>query len=98
MFDVSCITFSYECGVHGNCWIYDNNELSLYTFSLIFPCAVIAFIILLFHWIFYPKQTMTIVKESTNIGKIPRVLMVRLETMKTITTKNKTFLVIQRRQ
>ena len=68
MFDVSCITFNYERGVYGNCWIYDNNKLSLYTFSLAFPCVVIAFIIFLFHWILYPKQIMTIVKESTIIG------------------------------
>ena len=68
MFDVSCITFNYECGVRGNCWIYDNNKLGLYIFSLAFPCVVIAFILFLFHWILYPKQSMTIVKESTDTG------------------------------
>ena len=64
MFDVSCITFNYECGVRGNCWIYDNNKLSLYIFSLAFPCVVIAFILFLFHWILYPKQALTIAEGS----------------------------------
>ncbi|XP_041346647.1 solute carrier organic anion transporter family member 4C1-like [Gigantopelta aegis] len=42
MFDVSCITFNYECGIRGNCWIYDNNKLGLYIFSLAFPCVTMA--------------------------------------------------------
>ncbi len=59
--DSGCVYVQYECGQLANCWVYDNNLLSVraYVFCTVGVAACIVCTIL--SWIFYPpvgfKQT-----------------------------------------
>lgn len=57
IFDTSCIYWQEECGRRGNCWVYNNNSISVRAFflSLFGVAANTVFMILC--WIFFPPVT-----------------------------------------
>ena len=54
--DAACVEWEYNCGVRGNCWIYDNNKLSRNAILLCLPFAVLSAIFLLMALITYPAN------------------------------------------
>ena len=56
LFDASCVKWQGECGRRGNCWVYDNWNLSIYAASFGIPCMAVAAVLLFFAWLTYPKQ------------------------------------------
>ena len=56
LFDASCVKWQGECGRRGNCWVYDNGQLSIYAASFGIPCMAVAAVLLFFAWLTYPKQ------------------------------------------
>lgn len=55
LFDASCILWEEECGRRGNCWLYDNDNLSIYIISLAFPCIFLGALFFFLAWLMYPK-------------------------------------------
>jgi len=54
--DSACIYWQHECGIQGNCWVYDNEKIS---FRLLFLglSGLVAHCVLAFlTWWFYPKK------------------------------------------
>ena len=59
IFDSSCVYWQFDCDGrrHGNCWVYDNNLISLRTFFVTTAGVSINFVLMLLCWIFYPPVT-----------------------------------------
>jgi len=53
LFDSSCVYWREECGSRGNCWVYDNNDLSLRMFGTTFSVRIVSVIIAFCGWIFF---------------------------------------------
>ncbi len=56
IFDSACVYFRHECGVQGNCWVYDNHLLSVQAIALGAAGLSANFAFSLLAWIVYPKQ------------------------------------------
>ena len=54
--DIACVEWEYNCGIRGNCWIYDNDKLSSNAIALCLPFACISAILLFIAMITYPKK------------------------------------------
>lgn len=69
LFDASCVKWQGECGRRGNCWVYDNWNLSIYAASFGIPCMAVAAVLLFFAWLTYPKQQQDVyTKEKMEDG------------------------------
>jgi len=54
LFDSSCLYWrEEECGGRGNCWVYDNDDLSLRMFGTTVGVRVMSVIIAFCAWIFF---------------------------------------------
>ena len=53
LFDSSCLYWQEECGNRGNCWVYDNNRLSLGMFGMSTGVRVASVIFAFCAWIFF---------------------------------------------
>jgi len=53
LFDSSCLYWQEECGNRGNCWVYDNNHLSLGMFGVTTGVRVASVIFGFCAWIFF---------------------------------------------
>ena len=54
--DATCLSWKVECGRRGNCWVYDNDQLSLNGLALCMPCAAVATILFILAFLTYPKR------------------------------------------
>lgn len=54
IFDSSCVYWQEECGRRGNCWVYNNDDISTRAFILSFMGVVICVVFLILCWIYYP--------------------------------------------
>lgn len=59
IFDSGCIYWQTSCNRRGNCWVYDNSQLSQRALILAILGIGTNFIFSLFSWLFYPKQFAT---------------------------------------
>ena len=66
IFDSACVYFRHECGVQGNCWVYDNHLLSVRAIALGAVGLSANFAFSLLAWIVYPKQPLTSLTSQTN--------------------------------
>ena len=53
LFDASCVYWQEECGDRGNCWVYDNEDMSLRVFGVSMGVRIVSVIFALCTWIFY---------------------------------------------
>jgi len=53
LFDASCVYWQEECGDRGNCWVYENYDLSLRMFSVIVGIRTVSLIFAFCTWMFY---------------------------------------------
>jgi organic anion transporter 4A len=56
LFDAACILWQEECGVRGNCWVYDNAQLSYNMISLGLPVYFIGLVLFSLAMLTYPKK------------------------------------------
>ena len=52
--DLACVEWDYNCGVRGNCWIYDNDKLSLNSSVLFLPFVIVSAVLLFVGFLTYP--------------------------------------------
>lgn len=64
LFDATCISWNYECGERGNCWLYDKDKLSYAVVGTGVACSVIAVFCYFLSWMTYPKRTNNDNKEE----------------------------------
>ncbi len=57
IFDSSCVYWQYDCGRRGNCWVYNNEEISTRAFAITIIGVIINVVLMLLCWIFYPPIT-----------------------------------------
>lgn len=57
IFDSSCVYWQFDCGRRGNCWVYNNNRVSIRAFFITTTGVLISFVFMLLCWIFYPPVT-----------------------------------------
>jgi len=53
LYDSSCLFWQEECGDRGNCWVYDNNDLSLRVFALMLGVRILSAIFAACTWVFF---------------------------------------------
>ena len=56
LFDAACLEWQDDCGRRGNCWVYNNDQLSWSALALAAPCLVISSSFFFLAWLTYPKQ------------------------------------------
>ena len=56
LFDHACLSWQDDCGRRGNCWIYDNKQLSISVIALGIPCMIIGTTLHLLAILTYPKH------------------------------------------
>lgn len=66
LFDATCISWQYQCGRRGSCWLYDKNQLSYSAVGLGIPINIIAITCYFIAGFTYPKKKDE-VKEEKNI-------------------------------
>ena len=54
IFDTSCIYWQEECGRRGNCWVYNNDSISICAFFLSFFGVSVNTVFMVLCWIFFP--------------------------------------------
>ena len=66
VFDLACIYFRYDipCRKRGNCWVYDNYQLSWSVMAMALIGICLNFI---FSWLTYPKQNAYTRETMTNL-------------------------------
>ncbi len=72
IFDFSCEYWQFECGSIGNCWVYNNSQITTRVFFFSSMGIVLSFCSQLLCWIFYPPVTCKKVassSDSTNMEK-----------------------------
>ena len=53
LFDASCVYWQEECGNRGNCWVYDNEDMSLRSFCVSMGVRIVSVLFALCAWILY---------------------------------------------
>ena len=66
IFDSVCVYWQYECGRRGNCWVYDNHNLSLRAFAIAFAGMAANVALSFLSWIFYPTGGTKEVSSSSS--------------------------------
>ena len=56
IFDSACVYWQYECSRRGNCWVYDNTNLSQRALALAISGTCLNFIFSFLCWLVYPKH------------------------------------------
>lgn len=57
IFDSSCVYWQFDCGRRGNCWVYNNDHISIRAFFITTTGVLVNFVFMLLCWIFYPPIT-----------------------------------------
>ncbi len=66
--DLACVEWEDNCGVRGNCLIYDNSKLSLHGILLCLPFALLSVILFLLAMLTYPKKAIDKVNDDDVVG------------------------------
>ena len=66
IFDTSCIYWQEECGRRGNCWVYNNDSISIRTFSLSLFGVAVNTVFMILCWVFYPPVTCSKKSKETS--------------------------------
>ena len=69
IFDSGCLYWQEDCGSRGNCWVYNNNDISLRAYFMTTLGVATSFILTVLCWIFYPPTTCARKKEVTKEEK-----------------------------
>ena len=80
IFDSTCQFWQEECGVQGNCWVYDNSKLSLYLTVMALPCVFVAIVLFVLAFFTYPKR---IVDDNDKLENKETELSVPIESCNT---------------
>ena len=56
LFDGACAYWQTECGVRGNCAVYDRSALAIRLFGITIATVTVSFVFLLLTWLTYPKK------------------------------------------
>ena len=56
IFDSACVYWQYECSRRGNCWVYDNQDLSLRAFSIGVTGVSVNCLFSFLTWLVYPRD------------------------------------------
>ncbi len=67
--DLACVEWENNCGVRGNCWIYDNDRLSLNAILLCLPFGIVSATLFFFAMITYPKKTVAECKGVETVNE-----------------------------
>ena len=65
IFDSTCLFWQFDCGRRGNCWVYDNLELSNRALALALSGVILNFIFSFLSWLVYPRSK----KETKSISE-----------------------------
>lgn len=65
IFDSTCLFWQFDCDRRGNCWVYDNLQLSNRALALALSGVILNFIFSFLSWLVYPK-TKKEKKKSTS--------------------------------
>lgn len=65
IFDSACIYWQYECNRRGNCWVYDNTQLSHRAVALAIAGVVANFLFSFLCWVAYPRGNKQNGEEKT---------------------------------
>lgn len=57
IFDSSCVYWQFDCGRRGNCWVYNNNQISVRSYFITTTGVLINIVFMFLCWIFYPPVT-----------------------------------------
>lgn len=66
IFDSTCLFWQFECDRRGNCWVYDNVQLSDRALALALSGVILNFIFSFLSWLAYPKTKKEIKSISEN--------------------------------
>ena len=70
IFDTSCIYWQEECGRRGNCWVYNNDSISIRAFFLSLFGVAVNTVFMILCWVFYPPVTCSKkIKETSEMDK-----------------------------
>ena len=67
IFDSTCLFWQFDCDRRGNCWVYDNLQLSNRALALALSGVVLNFIFSFLSWLVYPKTK----KEQKSVSENP---------------------------
>ena len=67
LFDTSCLNWQDDCGRRGNCWVYDNSQLSIRVLGFSGPCLLFSAFFFLLALLTLPKQQKNI-EEDENVS------------------------------
>ena len=71
LFDSACLYWQNECGLQGNCWVYDNDRLSRSVLAYSGPCLIACAFFFFLALVTYRKSTNTdLADPSTKNGEI----------------------------
>ena len=56
VFDSVCVYWQYECGRRGNCWVYDNTNLSLRALAIALVGLAVNVVLSFLAWVLYPSN------------------------------------------
>ena len=68
IFDSTCLFWQFDCGRRGNCWVYDNLQLSDRALALALSGVILNFIFSFLSWLVHPK---TKKEEKKSISENP---------------------------
>ena len=54
LFDSSCLYWQMECNRRGNCWVYNNNSVSVRAFFVSMTGVLINTVFMILCWLLYP--------------------------------------------
>lgn len=67
IFDSTCLFWQVDCDRRGNCWVYDNLQLSNRALALALSGVILNFIFSFLSWVVYPKTK----QETKSISENP---------------------------
>lgn len=67
IFDSTCLFWQFDCDRRGNCWVYDNLQLSNRALALALSGVILNFIFSFLSWLVYPKTK----KEKKSVSENP---------------------------
>lgn len=65
IFDSSCVYWQFDCGRRGNCWVYNNNQISLRAYFITTVGVAVNLVCMVLCWVFYPPVTCANIRQKT---------------------------------
>ena len=66
--DSACIYWQRECGSQGNCWVYDNQQISFRLLFLAVSGLLANCVFTFLTWVLYPKKQPLYRREDTQLN------------------------------